>query len=166
MRHIAILFLLTVLGACYQVEGETVPAALSVRVDGLNDGLYRRPDGVEVMIAWNAARQAYDVTAYDVTGKDAPGGTARATRLVPGVFLVQYRDAASLTLLASLQGKDVVLMAPLKATEQSLIKAHGLGLRPGPINALTGPGRALTDFFKDLAASGDYTEGGRLVFLR
>ena len=160
MRRLAALLFLLLLGACYQVEGETVPAAASVRVDRVKDGRYRRPDGVEVAVRWNA-----DQRQYDVATKDGPAGTARAARLAAGVYLVQYKDAASLTLLAAVQGDDVVLFAPNKPAEQEMIKAHGLSLRPGPINALVGPPRSVTNFLKDLAASGEYAEGGRMVYL-
>ncbi|TAN71162.1 MAG: hypothetical protein EPN20_04880 [Magnetospirillum sp.] len=160
MRRIAALLVLLLLGACYQVEGETVSASASVRVDGVRDGLYRRPDGVEVQVRWNAAERQYDVTP-----KDGPSGKARAARLVSGVYLVQYVDATRLTLLASVQGSDVVLFAPNKAAEQQMIKAHGLSLRPGPINALVGPAGSVANFFKDLGASGDYVEGGRMTLV-
>ena len=158
MPRIAALFFVLLLGACYQVEGDTVPATASIRVEGVRDGLYRRPDGVEVQLRWNA-----DERQYDVTAKDGPGGKARAARLASGLYLVQYNDAARLTLMASLRGEDVVLFAPTKAAEQSLLKAHGLGLRPGPINSLTGPAGSVANFFKDLAASGDYEEAARMV---
>ncbi len=161
MRRVAALLVLLLLGACYQVEGETVPASASVRVEGVKDGLYRRPDGVEVQVRWNAALRQYDVAA-----KESPGGTARAARLASGVYLVQYVDAARLTLLASVEGDDVVLFAPAKAAEQRMVKAHGLSLRPGPINALTGPAVSVANFFKDLAASGEYAESGRLTLIR
>jgi len=162
MRRIAALLLLVTLTACYQVADETVPAAASVRVDGVKDGRYRRPDGVEVAIRWDAALRQYHVAAMGTGGS---GGTARAMRLAPGVYLVQYQDAARLTLLAVPQGDDMVLLAPAKAAEQRLIKAYGLSLRPGPINALTGPPAAMAGFFKDLAASGDLAEEGRLSFI-
>ncbi|MBI3443793.1 MAG: hypothetical protein HY055_00105 [Magnetospirillum sp.] len=160
MRRLAALLLLLLLPACYQVEGETVPTSASVKVDGFRDGLYRRPDGVDVRITWNAAEKQYDVLA-----KDSPVGKAKAARLASGLFLVQYSDAARLTLMASLKGNDMVLMVADKAAEPRLLKAHGLGLKPGPINALTGPTQAVTNFFKDLAVSGEFVEGGRLEYL-
>lgn len=160
MRRLAALLLLLLLPACYQVEGDTVAPSASIRVDGVKDGRYRRPDGVEVRVAWNAAEKQYDVAT-----SDGPTGKARATRLAPGLFLVQYVDAARLTLMAAPKGDDVVLYVAAKEVEPRMIKAHGLGLKPGPINALTGPTRAVADFFKDLAASGDFKEGGKLVYL-
>jgi hypothetical protein len=160
MRRYAALLLLLLLPACYQVEGETVPAAQSIRVDGVKDGRYRRPDGVEVKVSWNAAEKQYDVAT-----PDGPTGKARAARLAPGLFLVQYVDAARLTVMAAPKGDDVVLYFAAKEVEPRMLKAHGLGLRPGPINALTGPARAVADFFKDLAASGDFKEGEKLVYL-
>lgn len=160
MRRLAALLLVLLLPACYQVDGDTVPAAASVRVEGVKDGLYRRPDGVEVRVAWNAAERQYDVTA-----KDGPTGKARAARLTPDLFLVEYLDAARLTVMAAPQGDDVVLYVAPKETETRLLKAHGLTLKPGPINALTGKPAAIAAYFKDLAASGGMTEGGRLVRL-
>lgn len=160
MRRLAALLLLLLLPACYQVEGDTVAPSASIRVDGVKDGRYRRPDGVEVRVTWNAAEKQYDVAT-----SDGPTGKARATRLAPGLFLVQYVDAARLTLMAAPKGDDVVLYVAAKEVEPRMIKAHGLGLKPGPINALTGPARAVADFFKDLAASGDFKEGEKLVYL-
>jgi hypothetical protein len=160
MRRLAALFLVLLLPACYQVEGDIVPAAASVRVDGLKDGRYRRPDGVEVRVAWNGAAMQYDVATAD-----GPTGKARAARLAPGLFLVQYVDAARLTVMAAPQGDDVVLYVPSKETEAAMLKAHGLVLRPGPINALSGSPRAIADYFKDLAASGAFKEGEKLVWL-
>jgi hypothetical protein len=160
MRRLASLLLLLLLPACYQVEGETVAASSSIRVDGVKDGRYRRPDGIEVRVSWNAAEKQYDVTA-----KDGPAGKARAARLAPGLFLVQYVDAARLTLMAAPKGDDVVLFFATKEAEARMLKAHDLGLRLGPINALTGPARGVTDFFKDLAVSGEFKEGERLVYL-
>ena len=161
MPRIATLIFVLLLGACYQVEGDTVPASASIRVEGIKDGLYRRPDGVEVQLRWNAAERSYDLAA-----KDGPGGKARAARLASGLYLVQYSDAARLTLMAAVQGDDVVLFEPEKATEQRLLKAHGLGLRPGPINSLTGPTGSVANFFKDLAASGEYKESARMVLVK
>ncbi|MDO8605823.1 MAG: hypothetical protein Q7R40_04745 [Phaeospirillum sp.] len=161
MRRIVALLALLLLGACYQVEGETVSASASVRVDGVKDGRYRRPDGIEVHVSWNAAERQYDVVT-----KDGPTGKARAARLASGVYLVQYMDAARLTLLASVQGGDVVLFAPTKQAEQRLLRAHGLSLRPGPINLLVGPAGSVSNFFKDLAVSGEYAEGGRMVLMQ
>lgn len=160
MRRFAALLVLLLLPACYQVEGETVAASASIRVDGVKDGRYRRPDGVEVRVSWNAAEKQYDVVA-----KDAPPGKARAARLAPGLFLVQYTDAARLTLMAAPKGDDVTLFFAAKEAEPRLLKAHGLGLKPGPINALTGPTRGVIDFFKDLAVSGQFKEGEKLVYL-
>ncbi|ARJ64595.1 hypothetical protein WV31_02335 [Magnetospirillum sp. ME-1] len=160
MRRFAALLLLLLLPACYQVEAETVPASASVRVDGVKDGRYRRPDGVEVKVTWNAAEKLYDVAT-----PDGPTGKARAARLAPGLFLVQYVDAARLTLMAAPKGDDVVLFFATKEAEPRLLKAHGLGLKPGPINALTGPARGVADFFKDLAVSGEFKEGEKLVYL-
>ncbi len=97
--------------------------------------------------------------------KDGPGGRARAARLVSGVYLGQYADAARLTLLASVDGNDVVLFGPTKPAEQRLLKAHGLTLRPGPINSLSGSGGSVANFFKDLGASGEYVETGRLTYI-
>lgn len=160
MPRLAVLIVVLLLGACYQVEGETVPVSASIRVNGVKDGLYRRPDGVEVQLRWNDAERQYDVTA-----KDGPGGKARAAQLASGVYLVQYTDAARLTLMASVRGDDVVLFEPDKATEQRLLRAHGLGLRPGPINSLAGPAGSVAGFFKDLAVSGAYKEGARVVLV-
>lgn len=160
MRRFAALLLLLFLPACYQVEGETVAASASVRVDGVKDGRYRRPDGVEVRVTWNAAEKQYDVAT-----KDGPTGKARAARLAPGLFLVQYVDAARLTLMAAPKGDDVALYFANKEVEPRLLKAHGLGLKPGPINALTGPARGVADFFKDLAVTGEFKEGEKLIYL-
>jgi len=160
MRRLAALLLLLLLPACYQVEGETVAPSASIRVEGVKDGRYRRPDGIEVRISWNAAEKQYDVAT-----PDGPTGKARAARLAPGLFLVQYVDAARLTLMAAPKGDDVVLYFATKEAEPRLLKAHGLGLKPGPINALTGPTRGVIDFFKDLAMSGDFKDGEKLVYL-
>ena len=160
MRRLAALLVVLLLPACYQVEGETVPPSASIRVEGFKDGLYRRPDGVEVRIAWNAAEKSYDVVA-----RQGPPGKARASRLASGLFLVQYMDAARLTLMARIKGDDMVLLVPEKSAEPRLLKAHGLGLRPGPINALTGPTQSVNNFFKDLAVSGDFVESERLAYI-
>ena len=160
MRRLAVLLVLLLLPACYQVESETVPASASVRVEGFKDGLYRRPDGIDVRVAWNAAEKHYDVVA-----KDGPPGTARASRLTSELFLVQYRDVARLTLMARIKGDDMVLLVPEKSAEPRLLKAHGLGLRPGPINVLTGPTPSVNAFFKDLAASGAFVESERLEYI-
>lgn len=164
MRRIAALLVLLSLAACYQVEAETVPASASIRVDGIKDGRYRRPDGIEVSVRWNETEKLYDVIADGA--EKGRGGTARAARIASGLYLVQYMDAARLSLLASVQGNDVVLFTPTKEAEPQLIKAHGLSLRPGPINGLIGSPTGVRNFFKDLAASGDYVESARLTYLR
>ncbi|KIL99140.1 hypothetical protein CCC_03358 [Paramagnetospirillum magnetotacticum MS-1] len=160
MRRLVALIFVLLASACYQVDGETVAASASIRVDGVKDGRYRRPDGVEVRVRWNEGEKQYDVAS-----PDGPTGKARAARLAPGLFLVQYLDAARLTLMAAPKGDDVVLFFADKVAEPRLLKAHGLGLKPGPINALTGPARAVADFYKDLAVSGEFREGERLIYL-
>ena len=164
MRRIAVLLVLLLLGACYQVDVDTVPISASIKVDGVKDGRYRRPDGVEVDVRWNAAETLYDVVA--VGAEKGRGGTARASRLMPGVYLVQYMDVTRLSLLAKVEGNDMVLFAPTKEAEQRILKAHGLPLRPGPINGLLGSAVGVRNFFKELAASGGFTEGGRMVFVK
>lgn len=161
MRRLAVLLLLVLLAACYQVDGDTVPMSASARVEGVKDGRYRRPDGVEIAIRWNEAERLYDVVAQ---GADkGRGGTARATRVGPGLYLVQYMDATRLSLLAKPDGDAVILFGPTKEAEKRLLGAHGLSLRPGPINGLLGSAGGIRNFFKDLAASGEFAETGRLV---
>ncbi len=164
MRRLFALALLLLVSACYQVDGDAVPLSSSVRVEGVRDGLYRRPDGVEVQVRWNEADKVYDVVA---TGSESGrGGTARAQRVASGLYLVQYMDVTRLALLARMDGPDMVLMAPDKAAEPRLLKAHGLDLKPGPITGLVGSAGMVRNFFKDLAASGDFAEGGRMTFLK
>ncbi|RAU23969.1 hypothetical protein CU669_02570 [Paramagnetospirillum kuznetsovii] len=163
MRRVFALLTLLVLSACYQVDGEAVPMSSSIRVDGVKDGRYRRPDGVEVAVRWNEAEKLYDVIADGA--EKGRGGTARAARIAPGIFLVQYMDATRVAVLAKLDHNDLILFAPTKATEQQLLGAHGLSLRPGPINSLLGSMGGIRNFFKDLAASGGFAEGGRMVYL-
>ena len=164
MRRIAALLLLVLLSACYQVDGDTVPMSASIKVDGVKDGRYRRPDGVEVTLRWNEAEKLYDIMADGA--EKGRGGTARATRIAAGVYLVQYMDMTRLSLLAKMDGADMVLFTPTKEAEKRLLSAHSLGLRPGPINGLIGSPTGVRNFFKDLAASGDFTEGSRMVFLK
>ncbi|OAN50182.1 hypothetical protein A6A04_01870 [Paramagnetospirillum marisnigri] len=164
MRRLLALALLLLVSACYQVDGDVVPLSSSVRVEGVRDGLYRRPDGVEVRVHWNEADKVYDVVAPG--SEQGRGGTARAQRVASGLYLVQYMDVTRLALLARMDGSDMVLMAPNKDAEPRLLKAHGLGLKPGPINGLLGSGGMARNFFKDLAASGDFAEGGRMTFVK
>jgi len=162
MRRLALLVcLLLLLPGCYQVEGEPVATAAARRVGGVRDGLYRRPDGVEVTVRWNAAQRQYDIESTV-----GPGGTARAAPLGGRFYLVQYQDAARLSLLAAMDGDDVVLYAPAKAAERRLATAHGLTLRAGPIPLLGGKASEVAAFFQDMATSGEFAEGGRLVFLK
>jgi hypothetical protein len=163
MRRIALLLALLLLSACYQVDSDTVSPSASVRVDGIRDGRYLRPDGVEVQVRWNAAEKLYDVVAKGA--EPGKAGTARAARVAAGVYLVQYFDAARLSVLASVKGDDIVLLAPTKEAEKRLLKAHGLGIRPGPINVLVGSPGSVVNFFKDLAASGDFAESGRMTYI-
>jgi hypothetical protein len=162
MRRIAALLALLLLSACYQVESDTVTASASIRVDGVKDGRYVRPDGVEVTVRWNAAEKLYDVIAKGA--EPGRAGTARAARVGPGIYLVQYFDAARLSVLAKVKGDDILLMVPTKDAEKRLLKAHGLTVRPGPINGLIGSAGSVTNFFKDLASSGDFTEGGKMAY--
>jgi len=163
MRRLTALLALLLLAACYQVDSDTVPASASLRVDGIRDGRYARPDGVEIAVRWNASEKLYDVT---VKGAE-PGraGTAKAARVGSGIYLVQYFDAARLSVLAKVQGDDIVLMTPTKEAEARLLKAHGLSIRPGPVNSLIGSAGSVINYFKDLAASGDFTEGARVTRL-
>lgn len=160
MRRFAALLLLTLLPACYQVEGDVVPSSASIRVEGLKDGRYRRPDGVEVRVRWNEAERRYDVATAD-----GPTGWARAMPLAQGLTLVQYVDAARLVVAASPKGDDVQLYLPAKAAEDKALKAFGLSLRPGPINALTGPAAAALPYLREMAQSGGLREGEKLVRL-
>lgn len=163
MRRLAVLLAVLLLPACYQVEGDGPPAAAAVRVEGVKDGLYRRPDGAEVVVRWNLAQRRYDVAAK-ADPAQVPGN-ASALPIGGRLYLVRYADLAQLALLASVDGDDVVLYVPSKAAEQRLLKAHGLSLRPGPINGLTGPGSEVEPYFRDLVASGELSEGGRLTYL-
>lgn len=163
MRRFLVLVSALLVASCYQVDGETVPQSASIKVEGLKEGLYDRPDGVKVLVRWNQAERQYDVTAQG-EGQNG-GGKARATRVANQLYLVQYSDAARLTLLASVKGDDVVLLLPNKAVEQRLAKAHGVGIRPGPINALTGSVGSVLNFYKDVVASGEFAEGPKVAFI-
>lgn len=148
-----------VLSACWQVEGDTVPAEAGVRAEGVRDGLYRRPDGTEVAVRWNQERRHYDIGA----------GRARVQPVAgTGLYLVQYQDPTlKLTLLAQPKGDDVVLYAPTPEADRKMAPRFGLSAKAGPITQLQGDPARVRDYVAELArqvGGPTVVEAGRMAF--
>lgn len=159
MRPLAALLCCLILSACWQVKDPVV--ARGARVDGLADGLYRRPDGSEIMIRWNPGEGRYDVGMN--------GGGARVAPLGGGLFLVDYADAVRLVLVAGIEDGAIVIHTPTREAEARLAKAHGLTLKHGPVLVLAGRPEAVRALAADaatLAGTPDLVVAERLVRVR
>jgi hypothetical protein len=161
MRTVLVLLALSLLSACWQVEGDSVPAEAAIRVEGVKDGIYRRNDGNELVVRWNAAERV-----YDIGGGGVGAGKARAMRVGETLALVQFTGNLRLALLATLTGDDLVMLGPTPAVEKRLAAKHGVVLRPGPINHLSGPPSAVKAYVAEAATlpAADLVEAGRLVY--
>lgn len=158
MRLGPVLVLLLSLGlaACYEVRGPTV--AEGVRAEAVKDGLWRRSDGSEVTLAWDAAAGAYAI------------GMGGKVRLAPlgNLWLADYQAERNIVMLAALRGDQVVFYSPTPEAETRLAAAHGLALKPGPIKRLAGEPAARQRYMADLAAlcgTGELVEVERLSFV-
>lgn len=158
MRTAVLMLSLLLLAGCWHVEGEVVPATAGVRIEGVQDGLYRRPDGIAVAVRWNQADRRYD----------AGDGWVRVQPLAGGLNLAYYHDPMlTLILLAAPKGDNVALFAPTPEAERRLAAKHGLTVKPGPINSLSGPGKAVRAYADELAGlmgSPDMAETGALIY--
>ena len=143
------------LAACYQSGAETVTMGDSKRVAGVADGLYRRPDGSELVVRWDGAKLAYDV--------GVGGGVVRAAPAANGMWLLDYAERGHLVLLARVEDGAIQVMLPRPATEARLLKTHRLTLKPGPVDQVLGSTADLKAYFADLARSGEVEPGERLT---
>lgn len=144
------------LSACYDVDGPTVTQG--VRAEAAKDGRWRRSDGSEVTLAWNAAEGAYGIGA---------GGRVRLAPL-GRLWLADYQAKHNVVLLARISDEQVEFYAPSPAAEKRLAAAHGLGVLPGPVSRLPGDAAARRRYFSDLAAldgSGELQLAERLVWV-
>lgn len=159
MRTTLALFVLLLLSACWQVDGDTVPADAAIRAEGVKDGVYRRADGSELAVRWNAAERVYDIGGGGV-------GKARAMRIGEHLTLVQFTGNIRLALLATLSGDDLVMLGPAPAVERRLAAKHGVVVRPGPINHLSGPPAAVRAYIAEAATlpAAELVEAGRLTY--
>ncbi|MGE5545427.1 MAG: hypothetical protein ACM33T_00905 [Solirubrobacterales bacterium] len=142
MRRALVLLCCLLLGACWQVKEPLVTQG--VRAEGLEDGIYRRDDGTEVALRWNAAEGRYDI--------GTTGGSARIAPLGGGLWMVDYADAVRMVLLASVENGTVAFRAPTMEAETRLAKANGLALKPGPVRCLSGSPAAMKTFAAAVAA--------------
>jgi hypothetical protein len=160
MRILVAPLAVLLLSACWQVEGETVPAEAAIRAEGVKDGLYRRSDGSELAVRWNAAEKLYDIGGGGV-------GKARAMPAGGGLTLVQFTGNLRVALLATRKGDDLVMLAPAPEANKALTARHGVTVRPGPINHLTGTPVAVKAYLAEAAAlpAAQLVEAGRLKFV-
>ncbi|MBI5164080.1 MAG: hypothetical protein HY985_09285 [Magnetospirillum sp.] len=158
MRRLAALLLLLLLPACYQVGTEVVPAARAVRVAGLTDGLYRRADGTEVMVRWNAHESRYDIGVN--------GGRARAEPVTDRLFLVDYVDKFHLALLVSADAEGIAVHLPAAASEARLLADYRVARKAGPVDGLAGPADAVRACLLAMASVDDLAVAERLTRVR
>lgn len=143
MRAVLLPLLLAVLlSGCYEVAAPTVTQG--VRAELVKDGRWRRSDGSELVLTWDAGAKAYRVAA---------GGMVRLAPLGP-LWLADYQAERNVVLLARIAPEQVLLYAPVPAAEKRLAAAHGLGVRPGPVNRLTGDPVETRRYLDDLARLG------------
>ncbi len=148
--------LVLVLSGCYETRAPVV--AEGVRPDGIRDGRWRRGDGSELELSWTGTEHAFRVGA---------GGKVRLAPL-GRLWLADYQAERNVVLLARLSPDGVVLLEPTPEAERRLAAAHGLGVRPGPVNRLAGDDAAVRGFLTDLAAldgTGQLREADRLVWV-
>lgn len=144
------------LSGCYEVGGPTVTQG--VRADAVKDGRWRRSDGGEVVLAWDNAESAYAI---------ASGGKVRLAP-VGALWLADYQAERNVVMLARITPEQVVFFSPSAAAEKRLAAAHGLGVKPGPVNRLSGDATARRRYLGDVAAlegSADLDEVERLVWV-
>ncbi|CAA7618687.1 hypothetical protein [Magnetospirillum sp. UT-4] len=151
MRALATLLVTLLLAACYEVDGPVVERGR--RVEGVADGSYRRADGQVVTLAWDQTAGLYRL---------GEGGTVRVETLAGGLLLADYAAGRHIALLAAVQGDAVVFYMPGKDGAARLAKAHGVALRPGPVDRLGGSPDAVRAFLRAAAATSDLVESGRL----
>lgn len=157
MRPILLLPLLALLlSGCYEIAAPAVPEG--VRADVVKDGRWRRSDGSELVLSWDADARAYRVAA---------GGLVRLAPVGP-LWLADYQAARDVVLLARLAPEQVLLYAPTAAAEKRLTAAHHLAVKPGPVNRLAGDAADMRRFLADLAAldgSDELVVAERLVWV-
>lgn len=148
--------LAVLLSGCYETRAPVVTNG--VRAEAMKDGRWRRADGSELVLSWNQADSAYRVDA---------GGEVRLAPL-GALWLADYQAERNVVLLARLSKDQVVLLEPTPEVEAKLIAAHGLGVRPGPVNRLSGDPAELRRFLGDLAkleGAGVLREAERLTWV-
>lgn len=156
MRRAVLLFVALLLSGCYEVAAPTVTQG--VRAEAVKDGRWRRADGSELVLSWDAGQQAYRV---------AQGGVVRLAPL-GHLWLADYQAQRNVVLLARVAPEQVLLYAPTPAAEQRLAAAHRLAVKPGPVYRLVGDGAETRRFLADLAAlegSGELEVAERLVWI-
>jgi hypothetical protein len=140
MRAVLVPLLLAVLlSGCYEVAEPLIPQG--VRAELVKDGRWRRSDGSELVLTWDASAKAYRVAA---------GGVVRLAPMGP-LWLADYQAERDVVLLARIAPEQVLLYAPVPAAEKRLMAAHGLGVRPGPVNRLIGGAVETRRYLDDLA---------------
>lgn len=148
--------LAVMLSGCYETRAPVV--AQGVRAEVVKDGRWRRSDGSELVLSWDQTDSAYRVKA---------GGEVRLAPL-GSLWLADYQAERNVVLLARLGKDQVVLFEPTPEAEARLTAAHGLGVRPGPVNQLSGDPAELRRFLGDLAKladSGELREAERLTWV-
>lgn len=144
------------LSGCYETRAPVLRDG--VRADAVKEGRWRRADGSEVVLRWDAAEHAYAVGA---------GGKVRLARL-GRLWLADYQAERNVVLLARLAPEQVVLVAPTPEAERRLAAAHHLTVRPGPVHRLAGDDESLRRYLSDLAAldgTGELREAERLTWI-
>lgn len=156
MRLAILPLLALLLGGCYELAAPAVPEG--VRAEAVKDGRWRRSDGSELVLRWDADARAYRVAA---------GGLVRLAP-VGRMWLADYQAARDVVLLARLAPEQVLLYAPTAAAEKRLAATHRLTVKPGPVNRLSGDAADTRRFLADLAAldgSDELVVAERLVWV-
>ncbi|MGE5475513.1 MAG: hypothetical protein ACM3Q1_02575 [Bacteroidales bacterium] len=157
MRAILLpLLLAALLGGCYEVSTPVV--SQGARAEMVKEGRWRRSDGSELVLTWDAAAHAYRVAA---------GGMVRLEP-VGQLWLADYQAERNVVLLARIAPEQVLLYVPSPAAEKRLAAAHGLSVRPGPVNRLNGDAGETRRYLTDLArldSSGELVVAERLEWL-
>lgn len=139
MRAVLLLLSVLLLGGCYEVAAPTVTQG--VRAETVKEGRWRRADGSELVLTWDAGAGAYRVAA---------GGVVRLAPLGK-LWLADYQAERNLVLLARIAPEQVLLYAPSAAAEKRLAAVHHLAVRPGPVYRLAGDAAETRRFLEDLA---------------
>lgn len=150
------LLLAALLSGCYETAAPTVTEG--VRAEMVKDGRWRRSDGSELVLTWDASARAYRV---------AQGGVVRLAPLGQ-LWLADYQAQRNVVLVARIAPEQVLLYEPVPAAEGRLLAAHHLGLHPGPVNRLNGNAAETRRFLDDVArldATGELKVAERLVWV-